>query len=65
MLNKVVATELQVERDNCNFDQNELSGIFYTPEVREMMAKNVKDMAENPGFENTHKYYEYTADEKQ
>ena len=65
MLKQVVATELQIERDNCNFDKNELANVFYTPEVRVKLSKYLKDMTENPGFANTHKFYEYTADEVQ
>jgi len=30
-----------------------------------MMVREEKDMAENPGYENTHKFYEFTPEEVQ
>jgi hypothetical protein len=32
---------------------------------RDKYYNNVRDMAEHPGFENTHKFYEYSAEEVQ
>jgi hypothetical protein len=65
MLNKTVASELQTERDNCNFDRTELANLFQSPEAREKYESFLKVMRENPEFNNTHKFYEYTADEVQ
>lgn len=65
MLNKVVASELQAERDNCNFDKEELANVFATPDGRALTEKTLREMAENPGFENTHKFYEYSPEEIQ
>jgi hypothetical protein len=35
ILKKIVATELQIERDNCNFDQKELALIFHDQETQD------------------------------
>ena len=64
MLRKIVASELQRERDNCNFDQTELADMFLDPKVRANRARFEQDMKDTPGFENTHKYYEMSAEEK-
>ena len=35
MLRKIVASELQAERDKCNFDRVELTSFFSTQEYRD------------------------------
>jgi hypothetical protein len=61
-----VATELQEERDKCNFDQEEIYNLFYKdPKVRALKARIAKDMDTYPEMANTHKYYEWTPQEIQ
>jgi len=64
MANKVVASDLQEERDKCNFDQKELYNLF-TPFERENRAQVAKDQIEDPELHLTHTYYEMTVEEKQ
>lgn len=62
---KIVASELQEERDKCNFDQNELYNLFYPfKESNEFRALVEKDRNEDPELHLTHKYYEMTVPEK-
>ncbi len=63
---KITATDLLKERENCNFDQDELYNLFYSdPEVRRMKAKVEKDIETVPGLQLNHHYYEYTPQEQQ
>lgn len=63
ILNKVVATEMLEERANCNFDQGEMTEWYHSRTVQERFAKDLQLMKEIPGFGNTHKFYEYNAQE--
>jgi hypothetical protein len=65
MLKKVIASELVAERANCNFDRRELENILTHPDEQRRRAQNIKEMEEVPGFANTHKFYEYTENERQ
>ena len=63
MLQKIVASELVEEREKCNFDSEELGLLYIRKEVKEYHRNLVEEMRANPGFENTHKFYEFTPEE--
>jgi len=66
MKNKIVATELVEERNNCNFDQDELWSLYFKdPEANRIKAKAEHDVENDPIMRNTHKYYEWTLEEVQ
>lgn len=47
--NKVTATELVVERQNCDFDQSELKGLLYAEEEsRKICEKARRDIENDP-----------------
>ena len=61
---KEVAKELKVERERCDFDQDELfRQIFRSPEARKKFLDAHKDLDSTPEIANTHKWYEYTPEE--
>jgi hypothetical protein len=41
-----------------------LTNLFTNQDYRNSIARTLKDMAENPGLENTHKFYEMEPDER-
>ena len=56
---KIVATDLQEERDKCDFDQAELNSIFNSD--KELNAKRKwyeDDMYSDPLLRPSHHYYE-------
>ena len=62
----VVAPELIKERQNIDFNQEEMHMIMYPDSNhREFIAKIEKDQEMYPELRNTHKYYEWTDQEKQ
>jgi len=62
--NKVVATELQVERDRLNFNTEELHNIYHPNEETRKMRKIVQaDRDSDPNLRLTHKYYEMSRKE--
>ena len=63
MLNKIVATEILEERAKCDFDEAEMTGWYHSEQVQEKYKEDLKLMKEIPGFGNTHKFYEWSAQE--
>ena len=61
ILKKIVATEILQERENCNFDQAELTSWYHDKATQERYNADLELMKNTPGFGNTHKFYEYTA----
>jgi hypothetical protein len=59
--NKVTATELVVERQNCNFDQGEMKALLYADEeAQKICDKARRDIENDPKLMLSHKYYEWT-----
>jgi len=70
MLRKIVASDLQSERDNCNFDKEEMYDLFGNWAVLGKETKDLKKSVENliesdPNLHLTHKYYEWSTKEIQ
>ena len=66
MSKKIVATDLQEERDKCNFNQSELFSIFMPDkEINEEMKYFEDDRDSDPKLRLHHRYYEMTVEEKQ
>ena len=64
--NKIVAPELLKERQNCNFDRNELKNMFWVDEEsKSVYDKCQHDVENDPNLHLTHKFYEWTPEEKQ
>jgi len=63
---KLVATELQQERDNLNFDRNELI-LLYNPDKEDRALRQwfYDDVASDPKLQMSHKYYEMEPKQKQ
>jgi hypothetical protein len=62
--NKIVAPELQKERDRCNFDQVELAKAFIGgPAVYEDFLRSQKVLYSHKEMANSHKFYEMTREE--
>ena len=65
ILNEVTATELVEERAKCDFDTKELS-LLYSPQwIIDKVGEEVAVMKANEGYGNSHKYYEFSAEEVQ
>ena len=63
---KIVATELQEERDNCNFDQKELFDIWMpNKKLVERVNYYENDRDTDPKLNLHHNYYQMTVEEKQ
>ena len=65
MLQKTVATELSDERAKLNFDREELAACFSTPDTKLKLKEALEHMQTYEGFDNTHKFYEFTPEEVQ
>jgi hypothetical protein len=63
---KIVAPELIEEREKCAINQAELKGIFFdNKEALRLIEKCYEDQYNDPEFRNSHKFYEWTRDERQ
>ena len=68
MKNKIVASEIQEERDKCNFDQSQMWKLFFhdNQDKYDMFKQTMEDM-DSPYLQmgNTHKFYEMDREEMQ
>lgn len=63
-LRKIVASELQAERDRLNFDRDELYRIFNPNEESNKLKRLVEEERDSdPNLRNSHKFYEMTREE--
>ena len=63
--NKIVASDLVLERQNCNFDQKELrEEILMGKEFVDRFDRYVKNMEADPILKNSEKFYEYSREEQ-
>ena len=61
--NKIVASDLQEERDKCDFDMNEAR--MFSRQGKLVDAAVVAEILElHPALQNTHKFYDMTREEK-
>ena len=64
ILKKIVATDLQEEREKCDFDQTELRKVYWTNKQTEALRDQIcKDVEEDPALAFSHKIYEQTREE--
>ena len=62
---KYVNPDLQQERDNCNFDQEEVEKAINVPGVREYYSKFAPIFEKYPQLKNPKEYVEMTRVEQQ
>lgn len=62
--NKIVASDLISERQNCDFDQRELREVLLMgKDYVERYDRYVKNMEADPILKNSEKFYEYSREE--
>ena len=61
--NKIVSSDLQEERDKCDFDQAEALTASIDPVKWAVIQEADKYMQEHPELANTHKFYDMTRPE--
>jgi hypothetical protein len=62
--NKIVASDLEEERNKCNFNKDELTDILFGGrEIYEEIKADLDIMESDPILRNTEKWYDFTREE--